>query len=239
MKGLQLIIKGNWGHFKKPETNNNPLSYDFITKPALIGLIGAVLGIDRNEMRPLFPILSEDFLYGVQILNPIKKISIAFTLRKAVKLFETAPKHMEFLKSPKFLIAIALRNDNNDESKKLFDEFVSAIKNSEAKFTPVLGMHNCPANLEFISEGNFSGKLTNIETGFKVKCVITSEHKLLLEENNGFCIRPSRIPTFQNDDFWNPPDKYIDVIYPSEGNEITVKGNYYKYLNKGEFWWLI
>ena len=24
MKGFQLIIEGNWGHFKKPETNNNP-----------------------------------------------------------------------------------------------------------------------------------------------------------------------------------------------------------------------
>jgi CRISPR-associated protein Cas5h len=43
MKGFQLEISGNWGHFKKPETNNNPLSHDFITKTALIGMIGAVL----------------------------------------------------------------------------------------------------------------------------------------------------------------------------------------------------
>ncbi len=240
MKGLQLIIKGNWGHFKKPETDNNPISYDFITKPALIGLIGAVIGIDRNEMRPLFPQLSDDLLYGVQVLNPVKKISIAFTLRKAVKLSEKAPKHMEFLKSPKFLVAIAL---HNSRSKKQFDEFAQAIKNSESKFTPVLGLHNCPANLEFISEGNFSEKLTDNGTWFKIKCFISKNHILDMKNTENFCIRPAQIPTFQNDDFWNPPDKNIDVIYPSEDKEITVKGDYYKYYTdeetNGGLWWLI
>lgn len=235
MKGLQLIIEGNWAHFKRPETDNNPISYDFITKSAFIGLIGAVLGINREEMRPLFPQISEDLLYGVQILNPIKKISIAFTLHNAVKLSEKAPKHMEFLKSPKFLVAVAI---SNDRSKELFVEFTKAVKNSEAKFTPVLGIHNCPASLQFISEGEFSEKLPNEEGGFKVKCVISKKHTLVIKEIENFCIRPARVPTFQNDDFWNPPDKYIDVIYPSEGNEITVTGDIYKY-NNGEFWWLI
>jgi CRISPR-associated protein Cas5 subtype I-B len=55
MKGFQLEISGNWGHFKKPETNNNPLSHDFITKTAFIGMIGAVLGIERQEMKDYFP----------------------------------------------------------------------------------------------------------------------------------------------------------------------------------------
>ena len=48
MKGLQLNVEGNWAHFKKPETNNNPLTHDLITKTALIGMIGAVLGIESE-----------------------------------------------------------------------------------------------------------------------------------------------------------------------------------------------
>lgn len=79
MKGFQLTISGNWAHFKKPETNNNPLTHDLITKTALIGMIGAVLGIDRSEMREKFPHFSEDILYGVSLLNPVKKISWGFT----------------------------------------------------------------------------------------------------------------------------------------------------------------
>ena len=49
MKGFQLEIKGNWGHFKRPETNNNPLSFDIMPKTAFIGMVGAVLGIKREE----------------------------------------------------------------------------------------------------------------------------------------------------------------------------------------------
>lgn len=55
MKAVQIIVEGKWGHFKRPETNNNPLSHDLITKTALIGMIGAMLGKEREEMKLLFP----------------------------------------------------------------------------------------------------------------------------------------------------------------------------------------
>ena len=84
MIGFQIVIEGKWGHFKKPETNNNPLSHDIITKTALIGLIGAVIGIYRVTMRALFPQLYEDFLYGVQLLSPVRKLSWGFTSKTAI-----------------------------------------------------------------------------------------------------------------------------------------------------------
>ena len=232
MKALQLIIEGNWAHFKKPETNNNPLTHDFITKTALIGLIGAVLGKEREEMRPLFPQLSDDLLYGVQIVNPVKKESWGFTMRKVVNLMEKAPKNMEFLKFPKFHVAMAL---NNIRSEKLFDGFVAALRNNEAKYTPVLGLHNCPAILKFKSAGEFLEKQSG---QFQAKCLVSTKHILNIQETRQFRIGYERIPTFQNDDFWNLPDKYVEVIYPSENKEITVTGDYFKY-SDGECWWLI
>lgn len=244
MKALQLIIEGNWAHFKKPETNNNPLTHDFITKTALIGLIGAVLGKERDEMRPLFPQLSEDLLYGVQVINPVKKESWGFTIRTAMFPTSTDPKHMkprafEFLKFPKFLISVALFGTR---STSLFDGFVEAIRNNYACFTPVLGLHNCPAILKFKSEGEFSEKQTG---SFKTKGFVSiripnsnNKHSLNIQETRQFRIGFERIPTFQNDDFWNLPDKYVEVIYPSENREITVTGEYYKY-SDGERWWLI
>lgn len=232
MKGIQLTIEGNWAHFKKPETNNNPLTHDFITKTALIGLIGAVLGKERSEMRPLFPQLSNDLLYGVQIINPVKKESWGFTMRKAVNLLEKAPKHLEFLKSPKFCVAISLCDAR---SEKIFAAFVEALKNSEARYTPVLGLHNCPAILKFQSEGEFLGKQFG---QFQAKCVVSNKHTLNIQETRQFRIGFERIPTFQNDDFWNLPEKYVEVIYPSENREIAVTGEYYKY-SIGECWWLI
>src|SRR5437764_6427912 len=112
MKGVLFELKGNWAHFRKPETNNNPLTHDFITKTALIGLIGSVLGIERNAMKNLFPTLSDDLLYGVRINNAVKKESWAFTLRKVIDVLDRAPKQMEFLKNPVNTIALALRDEN-------------------------------------------------------------------------------------------------------------------------------
>ncbi len=232
MKAFQFIIEGNWAHFKKPETNNNPLTHDFITKTALIGLFGAILGKQRDEMRPLFPQLSEDLLYGVQVVNPVKKESWGFTMRKAVNLFEKAPKYMEFLKLPKFLVSVALYNSR---SEKIFSELVESLKNNKTCFTPVLGLHNCPAELLFLHES----KIDNKQIGkFKTKGFISKEHKISVDETLQFRVGFEKIPTFQNDDFWNLPDKYVEVIYPSENRELTVEGEFYKFQN-GECWWLI
>jgi len=233
MKGAIIKIEGNWAHFKKPETNNNPLTHDFITKTAFIGLIGAVLGIERDTMRPLFPQLSEDLLYGVQILEAVKKESWAFKLRYASNLYEKRPVQMEFLKNPKFAVAVALQNETSAET---FQNFVSAIENSESRFTPVLGLHNCPANLSLAAKGEFSERTGS----FTTKSFVTSEsHQLQnVSQTTNFRIGLDKIPTFQNDDFWNLPDKYENVVYPSENCEISVEGKHFKFTD-GSNWVLL
>lgn len=235
MKAIQIKVEGNWGHFKRPETNNNPLSHDLITKTALIGMIGAVLGKEREEMKVLFPILSEDILYGVQLINPVKKISWGFTSRKAFEPWKSgSPKYFEFLKNPKYLISIALKNNR---SEKIFEEFKLAIRNSEAIYTPVLGWHNCPASLFFESESDFSDKkIGEFETSSFVGK--PPYHKLKTIDFH-FRIGFEKIPTYQNDDFWNLPEYYREVIYPEADCKITVEGEYYEYNADRSKWWLI
>lgn len=232
MKGALISIDGNWGHFKKPETNNNPLTHDFITKTALIGLIGAVLGIERHAMKQVFPQLSVDLCYGVQIHSPVKKESWAFKLRYASNLFEKRPVQMEFLKNPRYTVAIGLRDER---SANLFNPFIASIETSEARFTPVLGLHNCPANLGFVSLGEF----TAANGDFKTRSFVTEGHTLKkVAESERFRIGVERVPTYQNDDFWNLPDKYVRVFYPSEDEEISASGKYQEFTD-GSRWVLI
>ncbi len=235
MKAFQLTILGNWGHFKKPETNNNPLTHDLITKTALIGLIGSVLGIDRQNMRVLFPKLSEDLLYGVQLQSQVKKVSWGFTSRNAINPTQSgSPKYFEFLKNPSFRVTIALKGQ---QSKKEFEEFLNAVKNEESIFTPVLGWHNCPACLIFLSEGIVSEMQ---EGEFETSSFVSSDHKPKIKET--FRVGFDKLPTYQNDDFWNLPDKYMQVIYPDFPHKITVEGKYFEYQsneNTTEKLWLM
>jgi CRISPR-associated protein Cas5 subtype I-B len=235
-QGALVWISGNWAHFKKPETNNNPLTHDFITKTAFIGLIGAVLGIERSDMKRRFPELSENLLYGVQVQTAVKKESWAFTLRKAVNISEKAPKQMEFLKNPDFLVAVALANN---QSKEIYDAFIEAVENSEAKFTPVLGLHNCPANLELTAKGEFEQKSGEFVTKAFItkKCIV--DMKKMMGENKQMRLGFEKIPTYQNDDFWNLPEKYVEVLYPSEQNEVPVKESLHYEFTDGSKWILI
>lgn len=235
MRAIQIIVEGSWGHFKRPETNNNPLSHDIITKTALIGMIGAVLGKEREDMKPLFPQLSEDLLYGVQLLHPVKKISWGFTSRTAFKPWEPGtPKYFEFLKNPKFKIAIALKHIR---SELIFLEFLKSIKNTQAIYTPVLGWHNCPASIELESESEFS----EIQNGvFNTFCFVEKPpiHKPKLT-GLSFRLGFDKLPTYQDNDFWNKPEFYKDIIYPDAGHSISIEGEYYEFYKDKSKWWLI
>jgi CRISPR-associated protein Cas5 subtype I-B len=235
MKGFQLKIEGNWGHFKRPETNNNPLSHDFITKTALLGLIGAVIGIERDEMKKMFPQLSDDLLYGVQLLNPVKKISWGFTSRTAIE--PTAPgnpKYFEFLRNPAFKVCIALKSGR---SESIYEHFKQSVKVEESVYTPVLGWHNCPADLRFIAEGIF----TTIADGEFDTFGFTEtppRHNPVVKDLK-FRIGFEKVPTYQNDDFWNFPDKYIQVIYPDAPHSFKARGEHFEFSVNKEKWWLI
>ena len=233
MRGIQFDVRGNWAHFRKPETNNNPLTHDFITKTALLGMIGAVLGVERNAMKNLFPQLSEDLLYGVCVKNAVKKESWAFTLRYVVDFFQKAPKQMEFLKKPENCVVLALQNER---SASFFDAFQTAIEKQEAKFTPVLGLHNCPAELSFISGGEFDVKSGD----FVTKGFVTEKHQIKTEEliKSDFLLGLDKMPTFQNEDFWNLPEKYVRVIYPSENKQVAANGDYFQFSDESQ-WTLI
>lgn len=236
MDAFIFNISGNWGHFKKVDTNNNPLTHDFITKTALIGLIGAVTGIERKEMKDLFPQLSEDFLYSVALKNHVKKESRGFTLRSVKVNVEKSPWQFEFLKSPNFDVILAL---NDTRSKLIFEKFRNYIENDLAHYNPTLGLANCPANIFFITKGTLSKRQTG---DFTTKGFISKYHKIEIDNNFDLRIGFERIPTFQNNDFWNDPQKYIDVAYCSGGKSFNVKnGEFFEFKTETERsqWYMI
>lgn len=233
MNGLMFNLQGPWAHFKRPETNNNPLSHDIITKTALIGLIGAVIGIDRTNMKEIFPLLSEGLLYGVRLLTPVKKESWAFTLRSSLSnIHEKAPKHFEFIKNPEYIVTVA-QNTENEDVAKIYEAFKNSLIAEEARYTPVLGLHNCPAELKFIAEGQYTKK----KGRFKTSGFFTKEYELPIDsdEIGEFKLGFDKVPTFQNNDFWNPPERYKEIIYPVDAKEIEIEGEYYSFA-QGSQW---
>lgn len=225
LPALLLRISGRWAHFKKPETNNNPLTHDFITKTALLGLMGAVLGVERKKMRGYFPQWSDGLLYGVQVLGTVKKESWSFTLREVANQNNKAPRAMELLKAPDFLVALASRDESCDNA---LQRFAQCLEESRACYTPVLGLHNCAAQLELVQRGECALQ----QGAYTTKGFALRSHRLDREriDFNDFRLGFERIPTHQNNDFWNHPDAYREVCYTDEGREIALQdGTHYRF----------
>ena len=201
---------------------------------ALVGLVGAVLGIEREEMRLLFPSLCDGLLYGVQVSGFVKKVSWAFTLRNVHKPndpLEKAPRQMEFLSDPSYVVALCLKEGS---AQDIFERFADAIQKSEACYTPVLGLHNCPAELEWIGGTDFEQAAGKYQT----KAFALRSQKTTIDFTQPVRMNFERIPTFQNADWWNVPDRYQEVVYTSNGEQLTMEGDHFR-SREGDAWCLI
>ena len=153
MKSLKLLvfdISGEYGHFRKFNTTSSPLTYAIPTRTALIGILGAILGIEREvspdsfregtiPLNELFD--REKTRFAIQIINPIKKVNMGFNLLDTGKspssffnIQNRTQIEFELLKNPKF--RIFFYHSDSD----ILGELAERIFERKHHFTPYLGL---------------------------------------------------------------------------------------------------
>jgi CRISPR-associated protein Cas5h len=159
-KVLVFDVSSEYAHFRKFNTTTSPLTYSIPPRPALVGLLGAILGIERElsfgkfkqGTTPLADLFTKNKAsIAVQILKPIQKVTIGFNLLDTEKttssffnIKQRTQIEFELLKNPKFRVFVAIDNEN------LFIDLVSRIKENKAHFTPYLGLSQFTACLEYV-----------------------------------------------------------------------------------------
>ena len=112
MQAIQLSVSGPWGHFRRPETNRTPLTHDFMTKTALIGMMGAVLGIERDRDATALSAAVRRLDVWSKAVEPRSErrrtVSSSESKRETSMTLLTTRRRYEFLRDPHFQIAIAL-----------------------------------------------------------------------------------------------------------------------------------
>ena len=178
-KVIVFDIFGEYGHFRKINTTSSPLTYSIPTRTAIIGLIGAILGIEREVKAGMYPkgvvALNELFgaeqaSIGVQIMAPIKKTNIGFNLVNTAKSFfnieNRTQVEFELLKDCEFRIFLLLSDD------KYHKELEQRLKAVDHHFTPYLGLSQFTASVDY--KETLSGswkklkKLEKVEVGTAV-----------------------------------------------------------------------
>jgi CRISPR-associated protein Cas5h len=157
---LIFDISGEYGHFRKFNTTTSPLTYGIPTPTALIGVLGAVLGIEREDskgfikegqesLRQVFS--AERTAIGFKILNSVNRVNIGFNLldtgapQTFFNVTNRTQIEYELLKDPCYRIYLWWEHPRKEE-------LIERLQNKAFHFSPYLGLSQFTADINWITE---------------------------------------------------------------------------------------
>jgi len=220
-------IWGVYAHFRRIYTTTSPLTYSIPPRTAISGMIGAIIGLSKENNEYLKYFKKEDSKIALRIILPIRKVRIPINLINTkeamgpgMNIIKTRTQiRFEFLKSPKYRIYFWHKDSC------IYERLKKYLINHKSYYTPSLGLSENIANFEYVSE---SGIEKRDEKGYSSIHSVLPLDKVSLE--NGIDISKQdreyfkeRIPIFMNCE--RIVQKYSDVLFERNGLNISVKLN--------------
>lgn len=238
---LIFDISSEYGHFRKYNTTTSPLTYSIPTRTAIAGILGAILGMEREIRDGVYPegaIPVQEFFskqnadIGVQILNPIKKENIGFNLINTKISFYDLTKsgrtqiEFELLKDARYRIYLSMK----DILK--FDELTERIKTKRFHFSPYLGLAQFTATIDFVERttGKVKESVNNyIEIITAINMSILIGENPILFEKTDFFYSANNMPIEMN--LNREIQEFSEVLIEKNGQAVSVKVDEYISIN--------
>lgn len=156
MHTIIFDIAGEYGQFKKPYSPMSPVTFPFPPPTAVLGMLGAIAGYGKNEYHERLGWNNVRIAIGLRAPFRVQRSALNLLNTKDADAFfrPIAGKNThiqvpcEFLKAPAYRIFAA---DLPDAARiKLKEQFMSG----RTVYTPVLGLAQCIADVEWIGEAD-------------------------------------------------------------------------------------
>ena len=169
---ISFEVTGPYASFRDPSITSNQSVYYIPSKTAIVGLLGAIIGIKRdNNLGDLYQEEYLEFFSKVQVGlkvegNP-KKI-IYFTNYRSLNpnKNEMKPVKKEILEKPRYRFFVSADND-------ILQKISVAIKTNTYSFSPYLGHAYCPAEIRDFK--NYNAEPIENVSDKQTDCVILDE----------------------------------------------------------------
>jgi CRISPR-associated protein Cas5h len=225
METLVFEVFGSLGHFRKFYTTSSALTYPFPPPTVLRGLVGAIIGIEREE----YLTHTKDLKFALQILNPVKTLTVSVnfintkgkggtfepSLEARSKAEDSARTQViqQLVKDPRYRVFVL--GDGN-----VFETVREHVELRKFFYTPVLGTSEHIAEIEYV--GTFEVKeLEDLEG----KCYSVCPLELLEDLRiTSIKIGKELIPYRMEED---RTASYTEVLYPKEPNT-AIEGKFKK-----------
>ncbi len=185
-KLISFTIYAEKGFLKKPDINEGIyLTYNMLHKPAILGILGAIAGLEgykKNEELPEYYKIFNKILIGVKPENDDKgnfqKTIIKYNNTTGLASNEPGGNLIiteQTLITPTYTIFMLL-DFELDKQKKLYEN----IKNQNAVFLPYLGKNDYSLwwKKEEVKEYDFE-KITSTEKAFKLTTIFNKQNMIL------------------------------------------------------------
>lgn len=131
-------VASDMAHFRRQYAITTALTYPIPPRTALCGLVGAVLGLPKNESLTSFQ--DSEAVFGLQILNPLRTGYVSINLvdtkqNPTFRLKAVNPRttvRYEVLRQPRYRIMFS--------HPTLGRQLLASLKHEESCYTPCLGL---------------------------------------------------------------------------------------------------
>lgn len=181
-KLISIDLKADFGFLRKPDTNDGiSMSYNMLHKPGLLGIFGAILGLEGYQKRGELPEYYQklkDLKVGIAPLDhqngnfPKTTIVYTNTVGYANKDGNFVAYENTLIK-PSYRVYVAMEAD---------DPLIGYLKRGYAEYIPYLGKNEFPVWWENIRE--YELKPFGFDKDFVVKTLFTKKKPIKNEEGN-------------------------------------------------------
>ena len=144
MKLISFRISGAFAAFRDPSITSNQTAYYIPSKSAVIGILGAMIGVKRSDN--LGQLYSDEYQHffnttkiGIQFESVPNKV-VFFTNHRSLKEPKTKPFKTELVENPAYTIYVST---DDDSFKKLSD----SLQKHNFVYSPYLGHAYCQAQI--------------------------------------------------------------------------------------------
>lgn len=148
-KLLHFQLRGDYGHFKKYYTITSPLTFEIPPPPTIMGIISAVIGLDKRQYLHSFE-NPEEYKLAIHIKSPVKKIRMTLNLIDTKKHFwrikNRTQIRTEFVKDPRYDLYFWHQDTH------LYNTLKERLETHTSVYTVSLGLSQLLGDIQFIGE---------------------------------------------------------------------------------------
>ncbi len=226
MKCVCFKLKGDYGHFKPYYTTSSPVTYSLMPPTAVYGLLGAILGLSKEDNSYYRQLDNAGLKIGIGLLTPLRKAAMSTNLVNTKGNFWVptgrntngmrSPTRYEYVVGQEYIIFVTMSADN------LLMELADRLKEHKFFYNISLGLAGLLAEAELLCFGEaqkLSGnEYRELDTAISIKD-LEGENPIEITGKVQYC-RERYVKRFGDNRI---PMEYVDALFSTNGKKIKVK----------------